>query len=107
MKECLFCEIAQGRKGELVWENEVAAAFKDINPKAPVHLLIAPKVHVEKLDDLNDAELAAQLLEAVKTVAAQAGVAGGYRVQINNGRAGGQVIDHLHIHVMGGGQLTD
>ena len=107
MKDCLFCDIAAGRKGELVWENELVAAFNDISPKAPVHILIVPKQHVAMLDDLEDATLGASLLQAVREVAAMAGVKGGYRVQINNGRAGGQVVDHLHLHLMGGTRLTD
>src|SRR5688572_2283778 len=107
MKDCLFCAIAAGAKGELVWEDQLVAAFNDINPKTPVHILIVPKQHVAMLDDLEDAELETALLQAVRKVAALAGVKGGYRVQINNGRAGGQVVDHLHIHLMGGAHLTD
>lgn len=106
--DCLFCQIASGHTAtKLAWENEVAAAFADLHPKAPVHLLVVPKQHVESLDALDDPELAGQLLEAVKEVAKQAGVTGGYRVQINVGKAGGQVIDHLHFHVLGGKQFSD
>jgi histidine triad (HIT) family protein len=102
MEECLFCSIAKGEKARLVWENDIAAAFNDINPKARVHVLVVPKEHIETLDDLSDADLAGSLVEAVKQVAEKLGLKGGYRVQINVGRHGGQVVDHLHIHVLSG-----
>jgi histidine triad (HIT) family protein len=101
MKDCLFCSIANGDAEKLVWQNDVAAAFKDIHPKAPVHLLVVPKVHVEKLDDLDDEALAGQMLMAVREVAHAAGLKGRFRVALNNGRPAGQVIDHLHFHVLG------
>lgn len=102
MNNCLFCRIAGHDKENLVWENEHAAAFNDIHPSAPVHILVVPKKHVEKLQDLEDPALAGELMMAVRAVAAQAGLASGYRVVINVGRPGGQVVDHLHIHVLGG-----
>jgi len=108
MKDCLFCEIAAD-KSKLVWENDVAAAFKDIHPKAPVHVLVVPKQHIASLDDLEDVELAGRLLAAVREVAHHLGLKGRWRVQVNVGRAGGQVIDHLHVHVLGikNGSLAD
>lgn len=107
MNNCLFCAIANGDKEKLVWENDTLAAFPDIHPKAPVHILLVPKRHIEKLDDLDDVALAGELLARIKVIAAQQGIAGAYRVQINNGRAGGQVIDHLHIHILGGRQFKE
>lgn len=98
---CLFCNIAADPT-KLIWENEVAAAFKDIHPKAPVHILLVPKKHVEQLDSLADEQLAGKLLMAVKEVAAQVGIAGAYAVKIHNGKAAGQEIDHLHLHILGG-----
>lgn len=98
--DCIFCQIANGDKEKLVWQNEVAAAFKDINPKARIHLLVAPKKHIGNLDDLEDEKLAGALLMAVKTVALQAGLKGGYQVRVHNGRAAGQEIDHLHFHIL-------
>ncbi|HSX14461.1 MAG TPA: HIT domain-containing protein [Candidatus Saccharimonadales bacterium] len=106
MKDCLFCQIA-GDKSKLVWENAIAAAFPDINPKAPVHVLLVPKKHIESLDHLEDPTLGGQLLEAVAACARSLGIGGGYRVQINVGRTGGQIIDHLHIHIMGGQRFRD
>lgn len=101
MKDCLFCSIASGPKDRLVWENDVAAAFNDIHPKAPVHVLVVPKVHVENLDDLSDANLGGQIVMAARVVAEKVGIKGAYRVHINNGRAAGQVIQHLHLHLLG------
>jgi histidine triad (HIT) family protein len=104
MNDCLFCSIANGDKDKLIWENEHAAAFNDIHPAAPVHVLVVPKRHATNLDELDDPELAGQLLMAVRSVAQQLGIAGRYRVQINNGRMAGQVVDHLHLHVKAGEQ---
>jgi histidine triad (HIT) family protein len=101
MKEdCLFCQIANDST-KLIWENQVAAAFNDIHPKAPVHVLVVPKRHVEQLDALTDEALAGALLLAVREVARQTGIQRGYQVRIHNGWAAGQEVDHLHFHVMG------
>jgi len=105
--ECLFCGIANGDKSKLFWENEVAAAFKDIHPKTPVHILVVPKQHVLNLDELDNQELAGQLLMAVREVAQKAGIKGGWRLQVNNGRSAGQVVDHLHFHLLGGKELAE
>jgi histidine triad (HIT) family protein len=96
-QNCLFCQLAQGQN--LIWQNEDYAAFKDIHPKAPLHLLVVPKRHVEKLDDV-PAEMAPGLIAAVQTVAREQGVAGAYHIEVNVGRPGGQEIDHLHVHLM-------
>lgn len=102
MKDCLFCDIAHHKKERLVWENDYAAAFNDINPKAPVHVLVVPKKHFSTFDDMGDPVESGQLFKAVQEVAAQVGVAGGYRININVGKSAGQVVDHLHIHILGG-----
>ncbi len=104
---CLFCSIAHGDKRALVWENEVAAAFNDLHPKAPIHVLVGPKQHVDSLDHIEDPQAIGELMMAVKQVAAGLKVTGRYRVMINVGRAGGQVIDHLHIHILAGQTFTD
>lgn len=100
-KDCLFCSIANGDPDKLVWSNDSIAAFKDIHPDAPVHLLVVPKVHVWNLDYLKDEQLGGQLLAAARIVAEQSGIKGNWRVRINNGAGAGQVINHLHLHVMG------
>ncbi len=102
MNDCLFCSIANGEKTNLVWHNDVAAAFNDIHPKSPVHVLIVPKRHVVNLDDLDDPELAADMIMAIRTVADQLGVTGAYRLQVNNGKAAGQIVGHLHFHLRAG-----
>lgn len=99
MNKCLFCSIAAD-SSKLIWENQYAAAFNDINPKAPVHVLIVPKQHFTQLDDLEGKNLAGELLLAVRTVAKQTGAKGAYQVRIHNGKAAGQVVDHLHIHLL-------
>ena len=107
MEDCIFCTIANGNSENLLWEDDVIAAFKDIHPKAPVHILIVPKRHIGKLDDLEDAELAGKLLMATKRVAEQQGVKGNYRVSTNNGKGAGQVVNHLHLHLISGMKPSD
>ncbi|HUD11555.1 MAG TPA: HIT domain-containing protein [Candidatus Saccharimonadia bacterium] len=101
MEECIFCSIANGDPSKLVWHNKVAAAFNDIHPDAPVHALVVPKKHLESMDQLNDPELAGQLLLAAREVAHQAGIRGSWRLRVNTGAGAGQVVNHLHFHVMG------
>jgi histidine triad (HIT) family protein len=107
MSDCLFCSIANGDGSKLVWQDDAVAAFDDINPKAPVHILVVPKQHLSNLDDLSDADLAGRLLLAVRSVAHEAGLKGGYRIKVNNGKSVGQVVDHLHFHVLGGRDWQD
>ena len=105
--DCLFCTIAHGDKEQLIWENGIAAAFKDIHPKAPIHVLVVSKRHVQSLDALDDPILAGQLLMAVRQVAKELGVSDGYRVVMNTGRRGGQLVDHLHFHILAGKEFHD
>jgi histidine triad (HIT) family protein len=110
MENCIFCKIVRGEiPSQRVLEDEHYLAIRDINPAAPVHVLVIPRRHVESMAHLDDgdAELAGRLLVAARDVARQAGVAeSGYRVVINTGREGGQTVGHLHVHVIGGRQLT-
>jgi histidine triad (HIT) family protein len=103
---CLFCNIIRGEiPSKKVFENDRVYAFEDISPQAPVHILVIHKNHVEKIEDLNTGNISimSDLFLAVKEVARLSGIdKNGYRVIINNGTAGGQVIWHLHVHVMGG-----
>ena len=105
---CLFCRIASGEiASSMVAETETAFAFRDIDPKAPTHVLIVPRAHVASLSTTPDAGLLGELLSLARSVAQLEGVAeSGYRVVINNGRDGGQTVDHLHLHVLGGRHLT-
>jgi histidine triad (HIT) family protein len=99
MNDCIFCGIIASGKS-LIWQNEVAVAFNDIKPDAKVHILVVPKRHIANLDELDDPELAGQLVMAVREVAAQVGVTGNYRMQVNNGRDAGQIVEHLHFHLL-------
>lgn len=107
MDNCLFCKMASGQiKPDVVYEDDNLLAFRDIHPQAPVHILIIPKVHVATLNDLDDPVLAGQLLQAAARIAKQEGLADdGYRTVINCNKHGGQVVDHLHLHVLGGRQM--
>ncbi len=99
--DCIFCKIINGDFGtEFVYENEYCVVFKDINPKAPVHLLVVPRVHVESLNELEDKNLMGELLMAVKETTKKIGLKS-YRVQINTGKEAGQEVFHLHIHILG------
>jgi histidine triad (HIT) family protein len=98
MNDCLFCKLAHDPQA-VIWQNEQFSAFKDIHPKARIHILIVPKKHIENLDKLESFD-APGLIEAIQTVAKNQGVSGRYRIQINVGRHGGQEIDHLHVHLM-------
>lgn len=91
----------------IVYEDDLALAFTDINPQAPVHILVIPKKAIAKLADAesNDHALMGHLLLTVKRVAEQAGLSNGYRVVINTGADGGQTVDHLHLHILGGRPL--
>ena len=101
MTDCIFFKIANGEFGtEFIYEDEKTVVFKDINPKAPVHLLVVPKVHVENLNELEDRELMADLLCAVKKAAKKVGL-NSYRLQVNTGKEAGQEVMHLHIHILG------
>ena len=105
-KDCLFCKIASGETNtEFLYQNENLVVFKDIHPQAPVHLLIVPQKHIRSVNDLTDAdrEIIAELMMVAKKMAKESGVSkSGYRVFINVERGGGQLIFHLHMHLIGG-----
>jgi histidine triad (HIT) family protein len=109
--DCIFCRIVRGEiPAGRVYEDDAVIAFRDIHPQAPVHVLVVPREHVASTDALTDAhrELAGRLLTAVPLVArAAGGLENGYRVIANTGRDGGQTIDHLHLHVLGGRTLGE
>ena len=100
-EDCIFCKIIRGDfNTEFVYENEYVVVFKDINPIAPVHLLVVPRVHVESLNELEDKILMAELLQAVKDVTKKIGMKS-YKVLIHTGKEAGQEIPHLHLHITG------
>ena len=93
---------------DIVYEDDLCLAFRDVNPQAPTHVLLIPKKPLESLDAFtnDDAALAGHLLLTVPRLAAQLGLEDGYRTVINSGREGGQTVFHLHIHILGGRPLT-
>ncbi len=102
----LFERIINGEiPSDKVYEDEVCIAFRDIDPQAPTHVLVVPRKPVRALDDSLDAALAGHLLVVANKVAKQQGLSGGYRVVVNCGADGGQSVDHLHFHVLGGRSL--
>ncbi|HKF47682.1 MAG TPA: histidine triad nucleotide-binding protein [Terracidiphilus sp.] len=107
--DCLFCKIVEGKiPSKAVYQDEKCYAFGDINPQAPVHFLIVPRDHVTSLAhaDRNHTALLGHLLSTAGDLAREHGLAKGYRVVINTGEHGGQTVDHLHVHVLGGRHLT-
>ena len=103
--DCLFCKIASGTiPVTRLFENEQVLAFPDIHPQAPVHILIIPKQHFDSLARTTDvdADVLGHLLSAAGEVAQQQNLAKGYRVVINTGADGGQTVEHLHLHLLGG-----
>ena len=106
--KCLFCQIANGETStEILFENEILVVFKDINPAAPVHLLIVPKQHIRSINDITETArpILSELLMTARDMAGRQGIAeSGYRLFINVERGGGQVIFHLHLHLIGGWQ---
>jgi histidine triad (HIT) family protein len=107
--ECVFCQIVAGHiPAEVVWQNEHAVAFRDLNPQAPTHVLVVPTQHSPDVATLaaEDPQALAALVEAAAEVAAQESIAGGYRLVFNTGAAAGQSVFHCHGHVLGGRRLS-
>lgn len=104
--DCIFCKIIKGKlPAKFVYKDEDLVAFHDINPKAPVHVLIVPVKHIGSLRDVaeRDRELLGKLMLSTNKIASKLKIAGsGYKVVINNGKASGQLVFHLHIHLLGG-----
>jgi histidine triad (HIT) family protein len=108
--ECLFCKIVAGEiPSTNVHEDDTVLAFRDINPRSPTHILLIPKEHIASAADLTEAHgpLLGKLFGATADIARSEGIAdAGYRVVTNVGRWGGQTVDHLHLHLMGGRSFT-
>lgn len=107
--DCIFCKIVEGTiPSKPVYQDELAYAFADINPKAPVHILIVPRRHIRSLAQAgqDDRALLGHLQWAAAEIARQHGLTNGYRVVVNTGEDGGQTVDHLHLHLLGGRSLS-
>ncbi|HHL45405.1 MAG TPA: histidine triad nucleotide-binding protein [Gammaproteobacteria bacterium] len=108
MSDCLFCKIVAGDvPADKVYEDERVVVFKDINPKAKVHLLVIPRIHLASLEDLEPEhdELIGYMIRLLPKLAKEQGLEQGFRTVINTGKGGGQIIFHLHIHLLGGPDL--
>lgn len=110
MNDCLFCKIIAGEiPSNKVYEDENVFAFRDINPQAPVHILVVPKTHIACADDINasNSALVAHVFESIAKIAKAEGLTTGYRVINNCGVDGGQTVMHLHFHIIGGEKLSE
>ena len=108
--DCLFCSIIKGDiPSKKVYEDELAYAFADINPQAPVHVLVVPKAHIASVDAINaeNAGVVAHIFSKIPEIAKSLGLSGGYRVISNVGEDGCQSVKHLHFHVIGGKKLSE
>ena len=110
MSDCIFCKIANGEIGSLIYEDEFVAAFDDIDPKAPTHSLVIPKKHIERISDVEsdeDAMLVGRMIMAANKIAKDKGIAeDGYRLIINCNEGAGQSVWHIHVHILGGRKMT-
>ena len=108
--DCVFCQIVAGKlPSEILYQDEEIIAFRDISPMAPVHLLVVPRRHVTYLSELSEADspLMGHMIVIANRLAKKEGIAeSGYRLVINSGKEGGQIVLHLHLHVLGGRQLS-
>jgi len=106
MTDCLFCKIIKGEiSTEFLYQDEDIVAFRDIHPKAPIHILIVPKKHIDKLQNIsdNDRDLLGKILLVAQKIAQQEKIdKSGYKVVVNCGEGAGQIVPHLHFHLLGG-----
>jgi histidine triad (HIT) family protein len=109
MADCVFCQIIAGKiPGDILFRDESVVAFKDIHPKAPVHILVVPAKHIVSTAELTPADLpvAAHMLEVADSVAKKLGTGKAYKLVINTGSEAGQVVMHLHMHLLGGKKIN-
>jgi len=109
--DCIFCKIVNMEiPSDTVYQDKEIIAFRDINPIAPVHILLIPREHIELVSDLDEtnSSLMIHMVNVANKLAKEEGIAGtGYRLVINCGKQGGQLVPHLHMHLLGGRQLLD
>jgi len=107
--DCIFCRIISGEiPSDILYQDEQVVAFRDINPKAPVHLLLVPLKHIESVAELSEdeASIMGHLVTVANRLAREAGISEkGYRLVVNSGPEGGQEVPHLHLHLLGGRQM--
>lgn len=109
--DCIFCKIVNGDiPSTKVFENDKVLAFRDLNPMAPTHILLVPKVHISSVNDISgdNAEIISEIFKIIPEIAASEGIReSGYRVVSNCGDDAGQTVHHLHFHILGGKKLSD
>ena len=108
--DCIFCMIIEGKiPSSKVYEDEDILAFNDINPQAPIHVVVIPKAHVCCLDEINESnsDIVAKIFAKIPQIAKKAGITNGYRVISNCGSDARQSVKHLHFHVIGGAPLAE
>ncbi len=109
MPDCIFCKIANKEMGKLVYEDDQVVAFDDLNPQAPVHVLVIPKKHIARISDVtggDDACLMGSVIAAANKIAADRGIVEeGYRIVVNCNEGAGQSVWHVHFHLLGGRKL--
>ena len=109
MADCIFCSIAQHDiPGNIAYEDDLVIAFHDLEPQAPVHVLLIPKKHIESLNDVKpeDKDLMAHIMLKIQDIASDLGLENGYRVVVNNGEDAFQTVKHLHFHILGKRKMT-
>lgn len=108
MSDCIFCKIVAGEiPADIVYQDEDVLVFKDVNPRAKVHFLLIPKTHVDSLSGLDESHdaVVAKMMRLLPKLANEQGLEDGFRTIINTGKGGGQIVFHLHIHLLGGSNL--
>ena len=110
MSDCLFCKILEGEiQADIVFQNDDVLAFRDVNPKAPTHILIIPRMHISTINDLaeNHELIMGKLFSVAKIIAAQEGVSDdGYRLVVNCNEKAGQTVFHIHMHLLAGRSMS-
>ncbi len=107
MSDCIFCKIVKKEmQSDIVYEDEDVVAFNDIDPKAPVHILIIPKLHIPTLNDITDHTIICKITEVAQKLARKKNIdKDGYRIVVNCNQHGGQAVYHIHYHLLGGRQM--
>ena len=106
--ECIFCKIINKEiESKIVYEDDKCVAFEDINPQAPVHILVVPKKHISALREVDDRdrELLGHVLKVASKIALEKGLEKGYRIVVNDGKEAGQTVFHIHFHLLGGREM--
>ncbi len=106
--DCIFCKIAAKEvPSEIIYEDEKVLVFKDLEPKAPVHVLVIPKTHISSVMEINEenSEIISHIFKVIKKLSSKLDLQNGFRVINNCGKYGGQTVNHIHFHVLGGQQL--